>query len=112
MTRKLPTLAAMLVALALTAAAALAGPLDKPKQDGLIGERADGYIGFVVDSVSADIKKLVDRTITRLMRSGEFSRLYTRWFESPIPPKGMNLGMPMSDHLKANLKARSDKPAL
>ena len=62
MIRNFPTLIAMLLALALTATAALAGPLDKPKQDGLIGERADGYVGYVVESVPADIKKLVDRT--------------------------------------------------
>ncbi|WP_205629897.1 transporter substrate-binding domain-containing protein [Dechloromonas denitrificans] len=55
-------------------------------------------------------KKLVDGTITRLMKSGEFARLYNKWFESPIPPKGVVLGMPMSKQLKANLKALSDKP--
>lgn len=56
-------------------------------------------------------KKLVDGTIARLMKSGEFSRIYTKWFESPIPPKGVALGMPMSEALKANLKALSDQPA-
>lgn len=56
-------------------------------------------------------KKLVDGTITRMMKSGEFARLYAKWFESPIPPKGAVLAMPMSPQLKANLKARSDQPA-
>ncbi|MBI2305824.1 MAG: transporter substrate-binding domain-containing protein [Rhodocyclales bacterium] len=55
-------------------------------------------------------KKLVDGTIARLMKSGEFARLYAKWFESPIPPNGVALNMPMSDRLKANLKVRSDKP--
>lgn len=55
-------------------------------------------------------KKLVDGTIARLMKSGEFTRLYKKWFESPIPPNGVVLDMPMSDRLKANLKALSDKP--
>jgi ABC-type amino acid transport substrate-binding protein len=55
-------------------------------------------------------KKLVDGTIARLMKSGEFARLYAKWFESPIPPKGVVLGMPMSKQLKANLKIMSDKP--
>ena len=59
-----------------------------------------------------EFKKLVDGTITRLVKSGEFARLYTKWFESPIPPKGTNLALPMSDQLKANLKELSDKPAL
>ena len=59
-----------------------------------------------------EFKKLVDGTINRLMKSGEFAKLYTKWFESPIPPKGTNLGLPMSQQLKDNLKALSDKPAL
>ena len=58
----LSTLMAAAFALALAATAALAGPLDGPKQEGLIGERPDGYVGFVVDEVPADVKKLVDRT--------------------------------------------------
>ena len=59
-----------------------------------------------------EFKKLVDGTITRLMKSGEFTRLYTKWFMSPIPPKGVNLNLPMSEQLKANLKTLSDVPAL
>ena len=59
-----------------------------------------------------EFKKLVDGTINRLMKSGEFSKLYTKWFESAIVPKGVNLALPMSAELKANLKALSDKPAL
>lgn len=59
-----------------------------------------------------EFKTLVDGTITRLMKSGEFSKLYDKWFMSPIPPKGVNLGLPMSPELKANLKTPSDKPAL
>ena len=57
-------------------------------------------------------KKLVDGTLARLMKSGEFNRLYTKWFMSPIPPKGVNLNLPMSAELKDNLKALSDKPAM
>ena len=59
-----------------------------------------------------EFKKLVDGTITRLVKSGEFAKLYDKWFMSPIPPKGVNLNLPMAADLKANLKALSDKPAL
>ncbi|MDB5890985.1 MAG: amino acid transporter substrate-binding protein family [Polaromonas sp.] len=59
-----------------------------------------------------EFKKLVDGTITRLMKSGEFATMYAKWFESPIVPKGTNLALPMSTQLKDNLKALSDKPAL
>ena len=56
-------------------------------------------------------KKLVDGTLAGLMKSGEFEKLYKKWFESPIPPKGINLNAPMSPELVKNLKELSDKPA-
>lgn len=59
-----------------------------------------------------EFKKLVDGAITRLMKSGEFSKLYSKWFESAIVPKGVNLKLPMSQQLKDNIKALSDKPAM
>jgi glutamate/aspartate transport system substrate-binding protein len=56
-------------------------------------------------------KKLVDDTLAGLMKSGEFETLYKKWFQSPIPPRGINLNAPMSKELEENLKALSDKPA-
>ena len=56
-------------------------------------------------------KKLVDDTIAALVKSGEFERLYRKWFQSPIPPKGINLNAPMSRELQDNLRNLSDKPA-
>lgn len=56
-------------------------------------------------------KALVDGVLARLMDSGEFERMYTRWFQSSIPPKGVNLNAPMPQELRDNLKAKSDKPA-
>ncbi len=56
-------------------------------------------------------QKLVDDTLAGLMKSGEFAKLYARWFQSPIPPKGINLNAPMSAELIENMKALSDKPA-
>ena len=56
-------------------------------------------------------KKLVDGVLAGLMGSGEFTRLYSKWFQSPIPPKGINLNAPMDKALVDNLKTLSDKPA-
>lgn len=66
--------------------------------------------GCMLRKDDPEFKKLVDGSIARLMQSGEFGRLYHKWFESPIPPNGVVLNMPMSDRLKANLKALSDQP--
>ncbi len=57
-------------------------------------------------------KKLVDATIAGLVKSGEFTKLYKKWFQSPIPPKGINLNAPMSQELLDNMKNLSDKPAV
>ena len=59
-----------------------------------------------------EFKKLVDDVIGGMMKSGDFEKLYKKWFQSPIPPRGANLNVPMSDELKENLKALSDKPAI
>ena len=39
---------------------ALALELDAAKSQGLVGERADGYLGIVVESPSAEVKALVE----------------------------------------------------
>jgi glutamate/aspartate transport system substrate-binding protein len=55
--------------------------------------------------------KLVNDTLAAMMKSGEFEVLYKKWFQSPIPPKGINLNAPMSKELQDNIKNLSDKPA-
>jgi glutamate/aspartate transport system substrate-binding protein len=59
----------------------------------------------------AAFKTLVDETIVGLMRSGEFEKIYDKWFMNPIPPKGTNLQMPMSEKLKAAIANPNDRPA-
>jgi glutamate/aspartate transport system substrate-binding protein len=55
-------------------------------------------------------KVLVDETLAKLMRSGQFEKLYAQWFQSPIPPRGINIELPMSDALKHDIKDPNDKP--
>lgn len=59
-----------------------------------------------------EFKTLVDGVIGGMMDSGTFAKLYEQWFVKPIPPKNIALNVPMSAELKANIKAKSDKPAL
>lgn len=67
--------------------------------------------GCMLRKDDPEFKELVDGTIARLMASGEFARLYSKWFMAPIPPRGAVLNMPMSEALRNNLRARSDQPA-
>ena len=57
-------------------------------------------------------QKLVNGVIGGMMKSGEFERLYAKWFTAPIPPKNQVIGLPMSQELRDNLAAQSDRPAM
>ncbi len=43
-----------------------------------------------------EFKKLVDSTLMNLYKSGEINSIYTKWFQSKVPPRGINLNFPMS----------------
>ena len=43
-----------------------------------------------------ELRAAVDRSLRRLMRSGELAALHQRWFEQPIPPRHEPLGIGMS----------------
>jgi glutamate/aspartate transport system substrate-binding protein len=58
-----------------------------------------------------EFKKFVDGVITGMMKSGELEKLYRKWFLSPIPPKKVNLNVPMSSQLRAQFKDPNDKGA-
>ncbi|WP_186014537.1 glutamate/aspartate ABC transporter substrate-binding protein [Burkholderia gladioli] len=54
-------------------------------------------------------KAVVDGAIIELEKSGEAAKLYTTWFEKPIPPKGLNLNFPLSDSMKKLYANPNDK---
>ncbi|MBV8901109.1 MAG: glutamate/aspartate ABC transporter substrate-binding protein [Verrucomicrobia bacterium] len=45
-------------------------------------------------------KQVADAAIAEAETSGVAAKLYQKWFQSPIPPKGLNLELPMNDDLK------------
>ena len=65
--------------------------------------------GCMLRKDDPEFKKVVDSALTRAMTSGEAEKIYTKWFMNPIPPKGLNLAMPLSDEMKALYKAPNDK---
>jgi glutamate/aspartate transport system substrate-binding protein len=56
-----------------------------------------------------EFKKIIDQALRGMMQSGELERLYNKWFMSPIPPKGINLNLPMSDLLKELIRNPNDE---
>ncbi|HEX7327986.1 MAG TPA: amino acid ABC transporter substrate-binding protein [Casimicrobiaceae bacterium] len=57
-----------------------------------------------------EFKKVVDDEMTKLYKSGEIETIYKKWFESPIPPKGINLNIPISNSLKRVFANPTDSP--
>jgi glutamate/aspartate transport system substrate-binding protein len=66
--------------------------------------------GIMVRRDDPAFKKVVDASMVATYKSGEAAKLYAKWFQSPIPPKGINLNMPLSA-IMTNLFANpSDSP--
>ena len=45
-------------------------------------------------------KKVVDGAVSQLYKSGQINPIYEKWFLKPVPPKGINLNVPMSAPFK------------
>jgi glutamate/aspartate transport system substrate-binding protein len=57
-----------------------------------------------------EFKAVADKTIATLYSSGEIKALYDKWFQSPIPPRGVNLHFPLSDALAKVIAKPTDSP--
>ncbi len=67
--------------------------------------------GCMVRKGDSAFKKVVDDAIVATYKSGEINKIYNKWFQQPIPPKGLNLNFPMSDELKQLITKPTDKSA-
>ncbi|HEY2335810.1 MAG TPA: amino acid ABC transporter substrate-binding protein [Burkholderiales bacterium] len=56
--------------------------------------------GIMVRKGDDAFKKVADAEMTRIMKSGEINAIYGKWFLKPVPPKGINLNVPMSAQFK------------
>jgi glutamate/aspartate transport system substrate-binding protein len=81
-----------------------------PKDFAIVGEtlRVEPY-GVMIRKDDPQFKKVVDDTLTGLMKSGEAEKIYNKWFTQPIPPKGINLNLPLGTKLKEAFKNPNDK---
>jgi glutamate/aspartate transport system substrate-binding protein len=43
---------------------------------------------------------VVDAAMTNIYKSGQINAIYGKWFQKPVPPKGINLNVPMSAQFK------------
>jgi glutamate/aspartate transport system substrate-binding protein len=56
--------------------------------------------GIMLRKDDAAFKKVVDAAMTQIYKSGQINAIYSKWFEKPIPPKGINLNLPMGTAFK------------
>ena len=56
--------------------------------------------GIMLRREDPAFKKVVDGAVTQLYKSGQINPIYEKWFQKPVPPKGINLNVPMSPQFK------------
>jgi glutamate/aspartate transport system substrate-binding protein len=60
--------------------------------------------GIMIRKDDPQWQAFVNKVIGGLMKSGEIRKIYAKWFQSPIPPKGINLNLPVSSKLEELFK--------
>jgi glutamate/aspartate transport system substrate-binding protein len=66
--------------------------------------------GMMLKKDDAEFKAVVDSALADAEKTGVAEKLYQKWFLSPIPPKGLNLDLPLSDDMKELFQNPNDKP--
>ncbi|MET0310871.1 MAG: amino acid ABC transporter substrate-binding protein [Burkholderiaceae bacterium] len=66
---------------------------------------------IIIPKGDEGFKKVVDNEMRRIILSGEINAIYRKWFQQPIPPKGITMDLPMPYLLKDSFKYPSDKVA-
>ncbi|MDB5764431.1 MAG: gltI [Herminiimonas sp.] len=82
-----------------------------PSAFNIVGDplSAEPYAGMFRKDDAA-LKAVVDAEMARMMNTGEFAKLYDKWFKTPNPAlNNANLNMPMSYLLRDSLRFPSDK---
>lgn len=78
----------------------LAGLIAKssnPKEFKIVGPilSSEPY-GIMLPKGDTAYKAIADKVVNNMWKNGQMAALYKKWFQSPIPPKNINLNMPMS----------------
>jgi glutamate/aspartate transport system substrate-binding protein len=66
--------------------------------------------GIMLRKDDAAFKKVVDAATAALYKSPEGVAIYDKWFTQKIPPKGLNLNVPLGAELKKQFATPSDSP--
>jgi glutamate/aspartate transport system substrate-binding protein len=64
--------------------------------------------GIMVRKDDVAFKKVVDAAMVNTYKSGAINGIYNKWFLTAIPPKGVNLNVPMGDAFKKVIASPTD----
>ena len=64
--------------------------------------------GIMLRKDDPAFKKVVDAAMTNIYKSGEINKIYDKWFLKPVPPKNINLNVPMSEQFKKVIAKPTD----
>lgn len=64
--------------------------------------------GIMLRREDADFKRAVDAATANIYKGGEADKLYTKWFQNPIPPRGLNLNLTLDPALKKAFQNPTD----
>ena len=56
--------------------------------------------GIMVRKDDKAFKAVADKAMTEVYKSGQINAIYDKWFTKPVPPKGINLALPMTPAFK------------
>jgi glutamate/aspartate transport system substrate-binding protein len=64
--------------------------------------------GIMMRRDDAAFKKVVDNAMIQTYKSGAINAIYGKWFLKPIPPRNVNLNLPMSEQFKKVISNPTD----
>ena len=64
--------------------------------------------GIMVRKDDKAFKAVVDRAMAQVYTSGQINAIYEKWFQKPVPPKNVNLNLPMSAAFKKVVSKPTD----
>ena len=56
--------------------------------------------GIMLRKDDKAFKAVADKAMTDIYKSGQINAIYSKWFEKPVPPKGVNMNLPMTAAFK------------
>jgi len=64
-----------------------------------VGLSVEPY-GIMLRKDDKAFKAVADKAMTEVYKSGQINAIWSKWFEKPIPPKGINMHLPMTPEFK------------